>query len=158
MLFVHAVCLHKYIFLFIGGLGADIIPSVSLGFGLSSGDNNEGLPYDCSRPASMDIMRMNDDQDNVEVVTTEQVQVPHGFNMPEIHGNKDTGLTKDDSREYDDLRYKSNILDNIAISILDTNANIDSILSKAMKSSDFPSEEIQGDCISFSFGLYMLLG
>ncbi|XP_017702421.3 uncharacterized protein LOC103724312 isoform X2 [Phoenix dactylifera] len=126
-----------------GDSGADIIPNVSLSSGLSSGDNNEGLPNDCSRPSSVDIMRMNDDQDNMEEVTTEQAQVPQGLNMPEIRTNKDTGLTKDDSREYNDLRYKSNILDNIAISILDTNTNIDSILSKAMKSSDFPCEEIQ---------------
>lgn len=126
-----------------GGSGADIILNVSLSSGLSSGDNNEGLPNDCSRPASMGIMRINDVQDNVEEVTTEQAQVSQGPNMPEIHMNKDTGLTSDDSREYDDLRYKSNILDNIAISILDTNANIDSVLSKAMTSFDFPCEEIQ---------------
>nr|XP_019707610.1 uncharacterized protein LOC105049917 isoform X1 [Elaeis guineensis] len=125
-----------------GGSGADIILDVSPVSGLSSGDNNEGLLNDCSRPASMDIMRMNVDQDNVEEVAAEQAQVPQGLNMPEIPMNNNTGLTND-SREYDDLRYKSNILDTVAISILDTNANIDSILSKAMKSSDFPCEEIQ---------------
>ena len=74
MLFIYPVCLYKYIiFLFIGGSGADIILDVSPVSGLSSGDNNEGLLNDCSRPASMDIMRMNVDQDNVEEVAAEQV-------------------------------------------------------------------------------------
>ncbi|XP_058113035.1 uncharacterized protein LOC131256044 isoform X2 [Magnolia sinica] len=128
-----------------GGSGVDVVRNVSLSSGLSSGDDdNQGFPNDCSMPGSMDIMRISDDHDNLEEVTTEQEQLPLGLKMLQINMNEDACLTPEDGSEYGDLQYKNNILDNIAMSILDPNSNVDNIFKEAMESSNFPCEEAQG--------------
>ncbi|XP_077214648.1 uncharacterized protein LOC143849496 isoform X2 [Tasmannia lanceolata] len=128
-----------------GGSGADVLPNASLSSGLSSGaDDNERFPNDCSMPASMDIMRLNNGRDNLDEVTTEQEQLPLGLKMLQINMNEDACLTPEDGNEYGDLQYKNNILDNIAMSILDPNTNVDTIFKEAMESSDFPYADTEG--------------
>ncbi|XP_010252948.1 PREDICTED: uncharacterized protein LOC104594368 isoform X2 [Nelumbo nucifera] len=127
--------------------GVDVVPNISLSSGLSSGDddNNQVFPNDCSMPGAMDIMRMSDDHGNLEEeTTTEQDQIPLGLKMLQINMNEDACLTPEDGSEYGDFHYKNNILDNIAMSILDPNANVDTIFKEAMENSDFPQEETQG--------------
>ncbi|KAK1274549.1 hypothetical protein QJS04_geneDACA007862 [Acorus gramineus] len=122
-----------------GGSGMDMVANVSLSSGLSSGnDENRGLPNDCSMPGSVDIMRMSDDQDNLDEVTTEHAQLPLGLKMLQLNMNEDVCLSPEDNNEYSDIQYKDSILDNIAMSILDPNANVDNIFKEAMESSEFP--------------------
>ncbi|KAL4185910.1 hypothetical protein AMTRI_Chr10g233200 [Amborella trichopoda] len=129
-----------------GGSSVDAMPNVSLSSGLSSGDDdNQEFPSNCSLPVSLDILRMNDDHnENLDEVTTEQEQLPLSLKMLQINMNEDACLTQDDGGAYGDLQYKNNILDNIAMSILDPNTNVDNIFKEAMENSEFPCEDSEG--------------
>ncbi|XP_068638999.1 uncharacterized protein [Aristolochia californica] len=127
------------------GSGGDAMPNISLSSGLSSGDDdNQKFRNDDPMPGSMDIVRISDDHDNLEEVTTEQEQLPMSLKMLQINMNESACLTPEAGNEYGDLHYKSNILDNIAMGILDPNANVDNIFKEAMESSTFTCADAPG--------------
>ncbi|KAK9269468.1 hypothetical protein L1049_001243 [Liquidambar formosana] len=129
-----------------GGSGVDAMPNVSFSSGLSSGDDeNQGFMKNCSMFGSMHTMRMSDHGNLEEETTADQQQMPLGVKLLQINMNEDACLTPEDGSEYcDDLQCKNNILDNIAMSILAPNANVDNILKEAMENSNFPCEESEG--------------
>ncbi|KAG9448799.1 hypothetical protein H6P81_008764 [Aristolochia fimbriata] len=124
------------------GSSADVMPNISLSSGLSSGDDHtQEIPHDDPVTGSMDMVRINDDHDNLEEVTTEQDQLPLSLKMLQINMNEDACLTPQTASQYGDLQFKNNMLDNITMGILDPNANVDNIL---MESSTFPCAETLG--------------
>ncbi|KAF8409811.1 hypothetical protein HHK36_005890 [Tetracentron sinense] len=128
------------------GSTADAMPNVSISSGLSSGDDeNQCFPNDCPIPGSMDIMGMGVGHENLEEVTTaDQDRMPLGLKMLQINMNEDACLTPEDGSDYGDLQYKNNILDNIAMSILDPDANVDNIFKEAIGNSNFSCKESEG--------------
>ncbi|KAL5972324.1 hypothetical protein ACLOJK_041577 [Asimina triloba] len=125
--------------------GVDVVPNVSLSSGLSSGDDdNRGFLNNGPLPGSLDIIKASVDDDNLEEVTTEQVQLPLGLKMLQINVNEDACLTPEDGIAYGDLRYKNNILGDIPVSILDPKSNVDNIFKETVESSNFACNEAHG--------------
>ncbi|CAN6450491.1 unnamed protein product [Victoria cruziana] len=130
-----------------GVTNLETVPNVSLSSGLSCGnEDNQDFPNNCTIAAAMDAMRVNEEQnDNLEEVTTEQEeQLPLGMKMLQINMNEDASLTPEEGSEYGDLQYKDNILDNLAMTILDPSTNVDNIFKEAIENSDFVVAESQG--------------
>ncbi|KAL6313775.1 hypothetical protein AAG906_010194 [Vitis piasezkii] len=127
------------------GSGVDAAPNVSLSSALSGGDDeNQRFAKNCSELRSMHIMRMSHHEDLEEETTADQQPIPLGVKLLQINMNEDASLTSEDGCEYGDLQYKNNILDNIAMSILDPNANIDNIFKEAVENSNILCVESEG--------------
>lgn len=128
------------------GSGVDAAPNVSLSSALSGGDDeNQRFAKNCSELRSMHIMRMSHHEDLEEETTADQQPIPLGVKLLQINMNEDASLTSEDGCEYGDLQYKNNILDNIAMSILDPNANIDNIFKEAVENSNSLCVESEGN-------------
>ncbi|CAA6661559.1 unnamed protein product [Spirodela intermedia] len=128
----------------LSGLGIDVVPNLSPSSGLSIGDeNNERRLNESAMPAFVDIMRMSDGQTYLEEVTTEDLQLPLGLKIMQNNVSDDLCLTSEDNGEYGDFQYDNNILDDIAMSVLDPDSNIMSIFGETMENPDLPSAEIE---------------
>ncbi|KAJ9670495.1 hypothetical protein PVL29_026803 [Vitis rotundifolia] len=125
------------------GSGVDAAPNVSLSSALSGGDENQRFTKNCSELRSMHIMRMSHHEDLEEEITLLQINM-----------NEDAFLISENGCKYGDLQYKNSILDNIAISILDPNANIDNIFKEAVENSNILCVESEG---TFSLSLYLFI-
>lgn len=129
----------------LSGLGIDVVPNLSPSSGLSIGDeNNDRMLNESAMPDFVDIMRMSDGQTYLEEVTTEDLQLPLGVKVMQNNVSDDLCLTSEDNGEYGDFQYDNNILDDIAMSILDPDSNIMSIFGETMENPDQPSAEMEG--------------